>query len=97
MFEKIDTQEIFSPQTSATKVKGINQRDGNMKQKRFLTQLREEEKKNKDKNKKRHDLENLEFKNKGKREKKLTKADDSELPESDMKKDTQGKVIDILA
>ena len=97
MFEKIDTREIFSPRTSAAKVKEVNQRDGDMQERRFLRQLREEEKKNKDKNKKRHNIKTSEFENEGQREKKLTKTDDSELPESDMKKDAQGKVIDILA
>ena len=96
MFEKIDTREIFSPITSATKVKEVNQRDGDMRQKRFLRQLRDEEEKNKKRKQTGQQTETPEIEDGEQQGKKQVKTDDLELLD-EMKEDPQGKVIDILA
>jgi hypothetical protein len=96
MFEKIDTREIFSPVTSATKVKEVNQRDGDMRQKRFVKQLREEEEKNRKRDQNSQQTQTPETEDGEQQGKKSVKADDLELLE-DIKADSQGKVIDILA
>jgi hypothetical protein len=96
MFDKINTRETFSPVTSTTKVKEVNQRDGDMQKRRFLRQLREEEEKNKKGNQTRRTTKDSETEDEEQQEKKRTKSDDFESPEVDIKKDAQGKVIDIL-
>jgi hypothetical protein len=96
MFEKIDTRETFSPVTSTTKVKEVDQRDGDMQRRRFIRQLREEEEKNKKGNQTRRTTVDSEIEDEEQQEKKRTKSDDFESPEFDTKEDAQGKVIDIL-
>ena len=96
MFEKIDTRETFSPVTSTTKVKEVDHRDGDMQRRRFIRQLREEEEKNKKGNQTGRKTVDSEIEDEEQQGKKRTKSEDLESPEFEIKKDAQGKVIDIL-
>ena len=94
MVEKINTQKIISPGSSASRVKKVNRQDADAQQRRFDGQLEEGNEKNKKKKPARHVFESTETGDSNGAGKVTEETDNREDRNID---NTQGKLIDILA
>ena len=100
MVEKINTQKIISPNSSAARINRVNRQDPDARQKGFDRQLQEEDEKNKQREQASHEFEPTEIEDTIEVGKEIYEKDNRDNPDFDKSEgkdgNTQGKLIDIL-